>query len=280
MVVYEQEQKAAAWSCVSLRLTGVTHHCGRSALPWRHVLSTATDRIMPLLRRYRRMRQADSAPDLAVQILARLREQQAAERMGVALLAAVAQVHDAHTQAHAQRMTWLAEATARRLGQPAEEVHLIRLAAQFHDIGKLGIPDGLLHKPGPLTEDEWKVMRRHPVLGQHILMQAGGIFARLSHLVVAHHERWDGQGYPSELAGEAIPLGARILAVVDAYDAMTSARPYRPPLPEAEARAELCRCAGSRYDPQVVQTFLRILDADGSCSMECVCATGREKEHV
>jgi response regulator RpfG family c-di-GMP phosphodiesterase len=100
------------------------------------------------------------------------------------------------------------------------------------------------------------------VLGQHILEQVGGVFELLSHIVVAHHERWDGRGYPHGLAQHAIPLGARILTVVDSYDAMTSQRPYRQPLSDEEARAELQRCAGSQYDPQVVEMFLHVLDAD------------------
>ncbi|MHB8597867.1 MAG: HD-GYP domain-containing protein [Ktedonobacteraceae bacterium] len=112
-----------------------------------------------------------------------------------------------------------------------------------------------------MTEEEWIVMRRHPVFGQHILEEVGGIFELLSHIVVAHHERWDGHGYPHGLAQSAIPLGARILTVVDSYDAMTSQRPYRQSLSDAHARAELKRCAGSQYDPQVVEVFLRVLDA-------------------
>jgi putative nucleotidyltransferase with HDIG domain len=149
-------------------------------------------------------------------------------------LAAVASVRDRETSAHAQRMVHLAEATARLLGRSDEEVHLIRLAALLHDIGKLGIPDAILHKPGPLTEQEWAVMSRHPEIGRQILVQAGGIFVLLSRIVVAHHERWDGNGYPYGLTQDAIPLGARILAVVDAYDAMISQRPYRQALSAAD----------------------------------------------
>ena len=180
--------------------------------------------------------------------------------MALKTLAAVASVRDRETSAHAQRMVHLAEATARLLGRPDEEVHLIRLAALLHDIGKLGIPDAILHKPGPLTEQEWAVMSRHPEIGRQILVQAGGIFVLLSRIVVAHHERWDGNGYPYGLTQDAIPLGARILAVVDAYDAMTSQRPYRQALSAADARGELERCAGSQFDPQVVAAFLQALD--------------------
>ena len=161
----------------------------------------------------------------------------------------------------AQRMVQLAEATARVMGRSGEDLHLIRLAALLNDIGKIGVPNTILHKPGPLTEEEWAVMSRHPEIGRQVLVQAGGIFVLLSRIVGAHQERWDGSGYPYGLAREAIPLGARILSVVDAYDAMISQRPYREALPEVSARAELQRCAGSQFDPQVVDAFLRGLNA-------------------
>jgi diguanylate cyclase (GGDEF)-like protein/putative nucleotidyltransferase with HDIG domain len=184
---------------------------------------------------------------------------------GIALraLAAVANAHDRETGAHARRVVLLAEETARELGCTTEEQYLIRLAALLHDIGKVGVPDEILRKPGPLTEDEWIVMRRHPKIGHQILAQAGGKFELLSHIVVAHHERWDGKGYPYGLSMEAIPLGARILAVVDSFDAMTSDRPYRNALSEQEAQAELQRCAGSQYDSRVVNAFCKTLDSEG-----------------
>ncbi len=179
-------------------------------------------------------------------------------------LTAVANAHDGDTSAHSMRMVTMAKDTARTLGCSEEEVHLVRLAALLHDIGKVGIPHEILHKPGPLTDDEWSVMRRHPKIGRQILAQAGGKFELLSHIVVAHHERWDGKGYPYGLSGESIPLGARILAVADSFDAMTSDRPYRKALTIAHAREELQRCAGGQYDPRVVDAFLRMLDAQES----------------
>jgi HD-GYP domain-containing protein (c-di-GMP phosphodiesterase class II) len=178
----------------------------------------------------------------------------------VRALTTAASAHDQGTDAHAHRLVHLAVATARELGRSEEELHLIRLAALLHDIGKISIPDAILHKPGPLTDEEWAIMRRHPQVSCEILEQAGGIFHLLAHIVVAHHERWDGRGYPNGLAQETIPIGARIISVVDSYDAMTSCRVYREPLTIEQAKEELRRCAGSQYDPQVVAAFLHILD--------------------
>jgi diguanylate cyclase (GGDEF)-like protein len=186
----------------------------------------------------------------------------ATESAIVRALIAAASAHDNGTNAHAQRMVQLAENTARMLNRPEEEIRLITLAALLHDIGKIGIPDTILHKQGPLTYDEWAIMRRHPEIGQQILAQAGGIFEQLAHIVATHHEHWDGHGYPARLAYDAIPMSARILSVADAYDAMVSRRTYRDPMPVANARAELQRCAGSQFDPLVVETFLAVLDEE------------------
>ncbi len=176
------------------------------------------------------------------------------------VLTAAASARDRSTNEHAHRMVVLAEATARALNRPEEEVHLLRLGALLHDIGKIGIPDAILHKPGPLSEEEWAVMRLHPEIGQKILSQAGGVFIALASIVVAHHERWDGHGYPMGLEQEAIPLAARILTVIDSYDAMTSRRVYRAAMSPLAARQELQRCSGSQYDPDVVTAFLQVLD--------------------
>ena len=161
---------------------------------------------------------------------------------------------------HAHRLVEFAVATARKLGQSEEDLRLLRLGAILHDIGKIGIPDAILYKPGPLTEEEWVVMRTHSVIGRQILEEIGGVFQQLATIIVAHHERWDGTGYPNQLAGEAIPVHARILTVVDAFDAMTSRRVYREPLSALQARAELLRCSGNQFDSQVVEAFLQVLD--------------------
>lgn len=185
---------------------------------------------------------------------------QQVETTTIQVLTAAASARDRGTDDHAHRMVALAEATAREMHMLDEEIHLVRLGALLHDIGKIGIPDAILHKPGPLTAEEWDIMRLHPEIGQRILSQAGGVFIALANIVVAHHERWDGHGYPRALEGESIPLAARILTVIDSYDAMISRRVYRNAMSPLAARAELQRCSGSQYDPAVVAAFLRVLD--------------------
>ncbi|WP_052567807.1 HD-GYP domain-containing protein [Ktedonobacter racemifer] len=128
---------------------------------------------------------------------------------------------------------------------------------------KIAIPSALLNKPGSLSEQEWIIMRLHPIIGARMLEKAGGIWPSIAPFVLAHHERWDGHGYPYGLVGKAIPLQARILAVVDSCTAMAEQRPYRPALSSAEARVEIQRCAGSAYDPQVAEVFLTLLSQSG-----------------
>lgn len=176
----------------------------------------------------------------------------------VQALAAVVHVRDQKIGAHSYRMIHLAEATARRMNVACKDLFLIRLGALLHDIGKVGIPDAILHKPGPLSEEEWTTMRHHPMIGARILGEVDGYFQVLAQIVISHHERWDGHGYPRGLAGEEIPLAARILSVVDAYDAMTSRRPYKEPMSIAAAEAELRRCAGTQFDPAVVEAFMAV----------------------
>jgi HD-GYP domain-containing protein (c-di-GMP phosphodiesterase class II) len=133
----------------------------------------------------------------------------------------------------------------------------------LHDIGKVRVPESILNKPGPLTDEEWAVMMTHPEVGEHILRPIQSLNAILS-IVRHHHERWDGGGYPDKLSGRAIPLGARIVAVCDAYRAMTEDRPYRKALSTAEARKELHEGAGTQFDPDCVEAMIRALDRRGS----------------
>ena len=155
---------------------------------------------------------------------------------------------------HGNAVAALAEATARRLGLDRDELEVVRHAGELHDVGKVAIPDDILLKPGPLTDEEWSFIRRHPVAGERIIAAAPALGA-VAKLVRASHERWDGTGYPDRLGGDDIPLGARIIAVADAFDAMTSGRPYRPAISQEEAVAELRACTGSQFDAIVVEAF-------------------------
>lgn len=155
---------------------------------------------------------------------------------------------------HLSTVAELAVAVARRLGLTPAEVEQVRHAADLHDVGKVAIPDAILDKPGPLDEDEWAFMRRHTLIGERIVAAAPAL-SDVAPLVRASHERHDGRGYPDGLAGDQIPLGARIVAVCDSFDAMVADRPYRKALPTAVAMHEIERCAGTQFDPVVVAAF-------------------------
>ncbi len=164
---------------------------------------------------------------------------------------------------HAGDVAALAEATARDLGLSAEDTRTIRHAAELHDIGKVAIPDSILRKPGPLDDREWAFMRRHTVIGERIIAAAPAL-ASVAALVRSSHERWNGDGYPDGLRAHDIPLGARIIAVADAFDAMTTERPYSRPEPLWAALDELRRCAGTQFDPVVVEAFCRAASRSGA----------------
>ena len=181
----------------------------------------------------------------------------------VEAMADVVDRRDPYTFEHSQRVAANAVRVARRMGLAASEVETIRLAARVHDLGKVGLPDSILHKEGRLTEEEFALMRRHPEIGAELLSRFPR-FSRGRDLVLGHHERPDGRGYPAGLSGAEIPLGARIIAAADAYDAMTSARPYRPAMPVEKARAELLRGRGTQWDAAVVDAMLAVAgDAAG-----------------
>jgi diguanylate cyclase (GGDEF)-like protein len=155
----------------------------------------------------------------------------------------------------------LAISVGRELGMHGEELDDVAHAAELHDVGKIAIPDAILEKAGPLDEKEWAFMRRHTIIGERILAAAPSLRS-VSKLVRSSHERWDGQGYPDRLEGEEIPLGARVVAVCDAFDAMTSNRPYRQRIGEPAALAELRACAGTQFDPEVVEAFVQVLERE------------------
>jgi diguanylate cyclase (GGDEF)-like protein len=177
-----------------------------------------------------------------------------------AALAGAVDDRDAYVGGHSQRVGDYAAAVAARLAFPADEVELIRLAGKLHDLGKLAIPEEILRKKGSLTESEREVLERHPQIGQNMLDPLG--IEPVASWVLHHHERWDGSGYPGNLAGERIPIGARIIFAADSFDAMTSERVYRAALSFAEAAEELRRCAGSQFDPAVVSALLAEIEAD------------------
>jgi diguanylate cyclase (GGDEF)-like protein len=160
---------------------------------------------------------------------------------------------------HSSEVANLALAVARRLGLTGEQLDEIARAAELHDVGKVGIPDAILNKPAALNRDEWDFMHQHTILGERILNAAPAL-RPVARLVRSSHERWDGTGYPDGLAGEAIPLGSRIVAVCDAYEAMTSDRPYRNSLGHAHACRELRAMAGAQFDPAVVECFLETIE--------------------
>jgi putative nucleotidyltransferase with HDIG domain len=167
------------------------------------------------------------------------------------------EVRDPYTRGHSTRVTAIAEAIARRLGWDEERLELLQLGGPLHDVGKLGVSEEVLAKPGRLDDAELAQIREHPKLGARILLRVAALRGALPY-VLYHHERWDGGGYPTGRAGERIPLEARVLAVADAFDAMTSDRPYRPALDRDEAVAEVARCAGTQFDPEVVRVFLEL----------------------
>ena len=177
----------------------------------------------------------------------------------VLALAEVIDGRDHGSSEHSQRVGRYAASIAETLGLPASVIERVRFGGIVHDIGKIGIPDDILRKPGWLTADDWNEVQRHPEIAARILR--GANFEDVSSWVHAHHERLDGSGYPRGLDAEEIPLEARILAVADAYEAMRSDRTYRPALTPAAARAELLRCSGTQFDERVVSAFIHLLDA-------------------
>jgi diguanylate cyclase (GGDEF)-like protein len=173
------------------------------------------------------------------------------------VLLSVLAEHSVSLAAHLGHVGTLAEAVACKLGLPEDVVTLTRLTAELHDVGKTAIPDAILEKPGPLDEHEWALLKRHTIIGERILAAAPAL-VRIAPLVRSTHERVDGTGYPDGLLGDAIPLSSRIVSVVDAYDAMTSSRPYGVERTSDQAIAELRRCAGTQFDQAVVEAFVAV----------------------
>jgi response regulator RpfG family c-di-GMP phosphodiesterase len=177
---------------------------------------------------------------------------QTLEALGAAL-----DSRDVGTESHSRRVHGYSLALAREHGMAPDALADLAHGVLLHDIGKIGIPDAILLKPGPLTPDEWNVMRSHPEIGKRLIEKIPFLHGAMP-VVWCHHEKWDGSGYPRGLRGEEIPLNARIFMVVDAFDAMTFDRPYSKAIPFDAATTEIKRCAGTHFDPRVVESFLRV----------------------
>ena len=232
------------WGVINLEETGPEPFDEDDA----RLVQTVADQVGPALRSATLYQQLDSAYVGTVQALATALE-----------------AKDNYTADHSRAVVDRALAVGVRLGMSEPELRTLRFAAIFHDIGKIAVPDDVLAKRGPLTAAERTAIERHTVVGEQILSSVD-FLSEVLPLVRHEHERWDGRGYPDGLAGEAIPLGARIVLACDAYDAMTSDRPYRAAMTDAQARAELLAGAGTQFDERVVAALLQVLDEGAALS--------------
>lgn len=163
-----------------------------------------------------------------------------------------------YVEEHSQRVSIICEEIGKKLGLRLHEINLLRLISQLHDIGKITIDEAILNKPGKLTDEEWSIIKRHPEIGYRIISTSPE-YQEIAYDILSHHERYDGKGYPQGLKGDEIPLRARIVAIADAYDAMTSNRPYRKALTKDEAIHEIMKASGTQFDPALVEIFLDVL---------------------
>ncbi len=180
-----------------------------------------------------------------------------AEDLGpiVESLACAVQIRDLSPNQHVYRSTILANACLDRIDPRLAADPQVNFGFMLHDVGTIGLPDAILNKPGPLTDGEWAIMKTHPEMGARIV-EPVGFSSRALDVILFHHESWNGSGYPQGLAGDVIPLAARVFAVADAYDAMTSPRPYRAAMTKEDALTTIASLAGSRFDPYVVDVFM------------------------
>ena len=178
-------------------------------------------------------------------------------------LASAIDAKDRYTKNHSEEATIYAEALGKACELPEKQLELVKMAAKLHDLGKIGVPEQILRKAGPLNDEEWQIMREHPTLGAKILQPIESL-AELVPIVQCHHERWNGSGYPAGLKGTQIPLEARLIAVIDSFHAIISERPYKKAMPVSYALDQLRNQAGTNFDPDLIGTFCSIMDADGN----------------
>jgi HD-GYP domain-containing protein (c-di-GMP phosphodiesterase class II) len=162
------------------------------------------------------------------------------------------------TQGNTQQLEELCRLVGQELGLSKKQLSDLTLLAHVHDLGKVGVPDKILSKQGPLSEEEWAIMRQHPEKGYRIALSSKNLTG-IADLILKHHERWDGKGYPLGIKGQDIPIECRILAIADAFEAMTHERPYQAAMTQGEAIRELWRCSGAQFDPGLVQVFVRVV---------------------
>jgi len=214
-------------------------------------------RRIDLARRRYQLKLEQRVEEKATELLGALRLVEDAYTHTLDALVAALDAREHETSDHSQRVVRYTRAIAEQLGIQDPELGVMCRGALLHDIGKIGVPDAILLKPGPLTTSEWEEMRRHPEIGFQIL-RGIEFLEEPSQIVLSHQERFDGKGYPRGLRGEEIPLGARIFAIADTLDAMTSDRPYRKGTSWASARAEILRCSGTQFDPVAVRAFAAV----------------------
>ena len=179
----------------------------------------------------------------------------------IGILRQTVEAKDPYTRGHSDRVSEFSVLIGKKMGLDDETLHTLKIGGLFHDIGKIGIPDSILLKESKLSDEEYSQIKNHPTIGAHMLGDAA-VFKDIIPIVKHHHERFDGRGYPSQLAGENIPFIARIAAVADTFDAMTSKRTYRDALPLSVVKEEIEKCSGTQFDPKIAKVFLDILNND------------------
>ena len=185
----------------------------------------------------------------------------------IGILRQTVEAKDPYTRGHSDRVSEFAVLIGTKMGLDEKTIHILKIGGLFHDIGKIGIPDSILLKESKLSDEEYSQIKNHPTIGAHILGNAK-VFQDIIPIVKHHHERYDGKGYPSQLAGTDIPLIARITAVADAFDAMTSRRTYRDSIPIDKVKEEIARCSGTQFDPEIAKLFLDILNNEYNSILE------------